>query len=181
MFTANFFFAQGSTDPVNAVMSYADQQEHKVVMTGWPVRRILETQNGAREDRGAPVGGPSRGRAWILPERLHRCEDRQRCANLGRHGWLRPQLPLVVDSLVGQSVITRGRSGSHNINRVLQQALPYVMFANLYVLCLWVRSAANPSDDGTRHVPLRKARPRSQKVSWGDSLISNRTSRRGWT
>ena len=32
----DLFFANGSTDPVNVVMSYADRQENKLVRIGWP-------------------------------------------------------------------------------------------------------------------------------------------------
>ena len=35
MLTTNFFFSQGSADPVNMAMSYADHLENKVVRIGW--------------------------------------------------------------------------------------------------------------------------------------------------
>eukprot|EP00971_Amphidinium_carterae_P205801 4084265-Amphidinium_carterae.1 len=65
----------------------------------------------------------------------------------------------IVDSLVLQSVITRGRSRSRRLNQVALAAAASLLFADVYPLMSWVRTEHNPADDPTRHADLRMGKP----------------------
>eukprot|EP00971_Amphidinium_carterae_P350924 6491809-Amphidinium_carterae.1 len=67
------------------------------------------------------------------------------------------RIPFLVDSLVVQSTWCRGRSSSHQLNRIQQMALPYLLCVGLVPLYGWIPSECNPADDPTRDVPLREA------------------------
>eukprot|EP00971_Amphidinium_carterae_P161653 3204665-Amphidinium_carterae.1 len=62
----------------------------------------------------------------------------------------------IVDSLVLQSVVTRGRSRSRVLNRVASAAAASLLFADVYPLMSWVRTEHNQADDPTRHASLRE-------------------------
>eukprot|EP00971_Amphidinium_carterae_P330868 6464124-Amphidinium_carterae.2 len=74
------------------------------------------------------------------------------------------RIVFVVDSLVLQSVITRGRSRSRRLNQVASAAAASLLFANIYPLMSWVRTEHNPADDPTRHADLRTGRPLPEPV-----------------
>eukprot|EP00971_Amphidinium_carterae_P335843 6471895-Amphidinium_carterae.2 len=67
------------------------------------------------------------------------------------------RISFLVDSLVVQSTWTRGRSSLHQLNRIQQMALPYVLCAEVVPLFAWIPSGDNPADDPTRNVALRLA------------------------
>eukprot|EP00971_Amphidinium_carterae_P352836 6492748-Amphidinium_carterae.2 len=75
------------------------------------------------------------------------------------------RIVFLVDSLVLQSVVSRGRSRSRRLNRVASSAAAFLLFADIYPLVSWVRTHANPADDPTRHVLLRGPVPLLPPVS----------------
>eukprot|EP00971_Amphidinium_carterae_P293525 5827487-Amphidinium_carterae.1 len=68
------------------------------------------------------------------------------------------RIVFAVDSLVLQSVITRGRSRSRKLNRVASAAGAFMLFSDIYPLMSWIRTEHNPADDPTRHAELRKGK-----------------------
>eukprot|EP00971_Amphidinium_carterae_P263899 5235579-Amphidinium_carterae.1 len=69
------------------------------------------------------------------------------------------RVSFLVDSLVVQSTWCWGRSSSHQLNRIQQMTLPYILGAGIVPMIGWIPSACNPADDPTRGVELRSARP----------------------
>eukprot|EP00971_Amphidinium_carterae_P155418 3082248-Amphidinium_carterae.2 len=63
----------------------------------------------------------------------------------------------LVDSMVVQSTWCRGRSSSHQLNRVQQMTLPYILSIGLVPFFGWLPTESNPADDPTRDVALRRA------------------------
>eukprot|EP00971_Amphidinium_carterae_P346744 6488398-Amphidinium_carterae.3 len=71
----------------------------------------------------------------------------------------------LVDSLVLQSVVSRGRSRSRRLNKVASAAGAFLLFVDVYPLVSWVRTHANPADDPTRHARLRDPVPLPDPIS----------------
>ena len=67
------------------------------------------------------------------------------------------RLLVAVDSRVVQGAFIRGRSSSSALNRVLKTVVPFLLACRIRLVVLWLSSAANPADDGTRDVALRAA------------------------
>eukprot|EP00971_Amphidinium_carterae_P319230 6345207-Amphidinium_carterae.3 len=74
------------------------------------------------------------------------------------------RLPILVDSLVVQSVMARGRSCSRTLNKVVRSIAMLTLMSNVQLLTGWVRSESNPADDPTRFAPLRVPVPRSRDL-----------------
>eukprot|EP00971_Amphidinium_carterae_P063954 1265951-Amphidinium_carterae.2 len=74
------------------------------------------------------------------------------------------RLPVLVDNLVVQSVLARGRSCSRALNKCMRSLGAFLLFSNVQILAGWVRSAENPADDPTRGARLRAPRPRSDDL-----------------
>eukprot|EP00971_Amphidinium_carterae_P258329 5127379-Amphidinium_carterae.2 len=82
------------------------------------------------------------------------------------------RLPILVDNLVLQSVLTRGRTCSRILNGCMRNLAAFLMFGNVQLLSAWVRSAANPADDPTRGAPLRSPEIRSGELEHALGLVS---------
>eukprot|EP00971_Amphidinium_carterae_P178514 3541450-Amphidinium_carterae.2 len=74
------------------------------------------------------------------------------------------RVPILVDSLVVQSVLSKGRSCSRPLNKVVRSIAMIALFANLQLLTGWIRSEANPSDDPTRLASLRTPLAREETL-----------------
>eukprot|EP00438_Fugacium_kawagutii_P002455 Skav235883 [mRNA] locus=scaffold5594:7902:12776:+ [translate_table: standard] len=74
---------------------------------------------------------------------------------------------LGADSQVTLAALTKGRSASPLLNRMLQQSLPTVLGSGIYGLYGFVPSLANPSDDPTRGAELRG--PSDDLPSWWEA------------
>eukprot|EP00971_Amphidinium_carterae_P195244 3874301-Amphidinium_carterae.1 len=81
-----------------------------------------------------------------------RCVIRHRLASQQR-------IFCIIDSMVCEHVIRKGRSSSRQLNAVLQRALGLRLVHGLEPLPMWVPSATNPADDPTRGVKIRRATP----------------------
>lgn len=73
------------------------------------------------------------------------------------------------DSQVTLAALTKGRSASPWLNRMLQQSLPTLLGAGLYGLYGYIPSLTNPSDDPTRGVALRD--PVEMLPPWWDDAL----------
>eukprot|EP00971_Amphidinium_carterae_P218096 4329399-Amphidinium_carterae.2 len=82
--------------------------------------------------------------------------------NADMHGC---RIPVLVDSLVVQSVMSKGRSCSRPLNKVDRSIAMMTLFANLQLLTGWIRSEANPSDDPTRMATLRSPLVRDEALA----------------
>ena len=65
------------------------------------------------------------------------------------------RLPIGGDSQVVLGALTKGRSSSPGLNRMMRHSLPHVLGLGIYSCGGYVRSEFNPSDDPTRGVELR--------------------------
>ena len=74
------------------------------------------------------------------------------------------RIPFLVDSTVVCGAVSKGRSSSSHLNRILQGMLPYLLAARIFPLMLWIASAFNHADDGTRSRRLRARIPRAPAV-----------------
>ncbi len=74
-------------------------------------------------------------------------------------------MPFLVDSSVACGASATGRSSPSHLNRILQGTLPYLLVTGIYPLFLWIASALNHADNGTRFRRLRPRIPRSVFVS----------------
>ena len=87
------------------------------------------------------------------------------------------RFPCILDSTVAHGASLRGRASSPAINRDLCGSLPYILGADLYPMHMWTRSAYNPSDDGTRHRKIRRAKPPSERLRASQTLFEKRQPR----
>ena len=78
----------------------------------------------------------------------------RRRARLSKHYPFGQRLLILVDSKVAVGAITRGRSPSPSINRVLRQLIPICLAGKLHITPLWIPSKLNPSDPPSRGRPL---------------------------
>ena len=77
---------------------------------------------------------------------------------------------VLVDSRVALGALTKGRSSSRRLNRLLKKKLPAALFGRVYLGGLYVRSRFNPADDPTRGKVIRRPRPGSR--AWLKDLRS---------
>eukprot|EP00971_Amphidinium_carterae_P278661 5531785-Amphidinium_carterae.2 len=75
------------------------------------------------------------------------------------------RFPLLVDSLVVQSVLARGRSCSRVLNKCVRGIAMLALFANIQVVVGWVKSESNPADDPTRLARLRTPLQRPRQLT----------------
>jgi len=79
------------------------------------------------------------------------------------------RVPIIGDSLVAGFCLTKGRSSSAQLNFEIVSTLPTILGGDIYASMLWCRSPFNPSDDPTRHVPLRE--PPGPPPQWLSDLF----------
>eukprot|EP00972_Heterocapsa_arctica_P078147 11524756-Heterocapsa_arctica.AAC.1 len=60
------------------------------------------------------------------------------------------------DSRVTLGAVAKGRSSSSQINNRLRSCLGYMILGQKHMVQFWIPSKENPSDDPSRHVPLRQ-------------------------
>ena len=58
------------------------------------------------------------------------------------------------DSRVVCGAFTKGRSSSFKLNGVMRSMLPYLIFANLVFVFIWIETGANPADHPSRFQPI---------------------------
>ena len=75
------------------------------------------------------------------------------------------RVPVLIDSTVVQSSALRGRSSSSIINKILASVGALGLFCGISWLPIWIRSAVNPADDGTRNRALRAPLPPTRAVA----------------
>lgn len=67
------------------------------------------------------------------------------------------RVPIIADSQVSLGAMTKGRSASPGINRLLRSSLGFFLGLGVYSSGAYARSADNPADDPTRGRSVRKA------------------------
>lgn len=88
--------------------------------------------------------------------------DAELCAGLKRSTGTR--VPVIADSQVSLGAITKGRSASPGINRLLRSSLGFILGLGVYSVGAYARSADNPADDPTRGHEVRA--PCIELPSW---------------
>ena len=78
---------------------------------------------------------------------------------------------LGVDSMVALGALAKGRSSSQGLNRELERGLGWIIGGDLLVLVFWISTHFNPSDDGTRHRPIRG--PDMPSPPWVAAVLEN--------
>eukprot|EP00971_Amphidinium_carterae_P166730 3304158-Amphidinium_carterae.1 len=86
----------------------------------------------------------------------------------------RCKIPFFIDSQVVVSVVSRGRSSSHQLNYILQTSLALCLFCSLAPLAMWIGTEQNPSDDPTRNRPLRTEQAMDERARKAIALTSKR-------
>ena len=78
-------------------------------------------------------------------------------AHCRKHGSSQPQRLLVLsDSRVCIGAVAKGRSSSFKLNGILRSLTSWLVLGDLSLGMLWVSTKANPADDPSRFVPLRR-------------------------
>ena len=81
-------------------------------------------------------------------------------AHCRRHGCSKPQLLLLLsDSRVCIGAVAKGRSSSFKLNGILRSLTSWLVLGDLSLGMLWVSTSANPADDTSRFVRLRRPPP----------------------
>eukprot|EP00971_Amphidinium_carterae_P043171 849118-Amphidinium_carterae.1 len=97
------------------------------------------------------------------------------------HGGGRDErLLCLLDSAVCVNIIRRGRSSSHQLNRIMRRALVLQVLHRCDVAPIWVPTKSNPADDGTRNAKLRRARPMREDDArlWEEAMLDSEWSDR---
>ena len=94
--------------------------------------------------------------------------DAELCAGLESPQGVR--VPIVADSQVSLGAITKGRSASPGINRLLRCSFPVFLGLGVYSCGAYARSADNPADDPTRGQRVRG--PSIELPQWWNAASS---------